>query len=114
MSTDQFRAPRVEFRQLAEVVHQDPATGFYEQVMGSTIDIGSDGVRFQADHGFDLGAVVSICLSVGERIIEARGAVTEATPAADGNVEMNIQFTELSDRDREFIEELCRERATHE
>lgn len=107
----QQKAPRVRFRQLAEVIHEDAETGQREELMGNTLDIDADGVWFEAEHGFRLGSEVLICFSVGERIVEARGVVAEFLPGEGDMIGMEIDFTDLSDGDRDFILDLCRHRA---
>lgn len=104
---------RVKLRALADVAQEDPSTGLRSEAMGSVTELGADGVRFEAAQVFELGAGVTVCFSVGERIVEGRGRVTHFAPTENDAIATDVEFTEISAGDREFIEEFCRTRAAH-
>ena len=108
---DRRKHPRSGLIQLAEADGNEPIAAQPVQIMGTTVDLSEGGLRFRGQEGFKEGSAVTIVFSVGEEIIEAGGRVAHYSPQDNGDIDMGIEFTHLSNRARSVIESYCRAKA---
>ncbi len=104
------KSTRVPLNQLAQASEENPETGVREDTLGATMDVSTGGIRFEAKSDIDIGNDLLVSFAVGENIVRASGRVIHFLTKADGSVSMGIQFSELTEGDRDFLESHCQEK----
>ena len=97
------RSPRVIFRGL---VHCKPTTQQELadiETMGRTLDISEVGILLETQYLFPLRTELKLGIALGDDIIEVKGKVVRLADVDNGNIRMGIEFTEISDKDKEII-----------
>jgi PilZ domain len=107
-SEERRKCPRVPLNQLAQASEENAETGLHD-TLGATRDVSIGGIRFEASSDIDVGKDLLISFAVGENIVRANGQVIHFHTKPDGTVSMGIQFSELTEGDREFLQGHCSE-----
>lgn len=72
--------------------------------------VGLGGCMFVSDEPLGVDAYLDLLISVRGRVVKTRGRVVYEIPREGDEVEVGVEFLEISPHDRDIIEELFPER----
>lgn len=102
--TDEVRTyPRIKDLNLVQISRFDEEGFRADLATGRTLDISSGGIRLELYHHLPLRTVVALTLALGNDLIDVRGRVVYLEEIDEERCAMGIQFTEMSDGDRETL-----------
>lgn len=97
------RYPRMSAECVVAYRRPVPDGGESRQEFSRTRSIGLGGLMLETDAPLGLGEVLRLEIVLGEHTIKAVGVVAYVEPQAEGPVHNGIQFTEISENDRDVL-----------
>ena len=97
------RSPRLLFQGLVHCEQVNLEDLSNVEIVGKTIDISEVGILLETQTYFPFRSEIKFGIAFGEKIISAAGRVVRLADESDGDIRMGIEFTEISDEDKEVI-----------
>ena len=96
--------PRIKDLNLVQISRFDEEGFRADLATGRTLDISAGGIRLDLHHSLPLRTVVALTLALDDDLIDVRGKVVYLEEIDDERCAMGIQFTDMSDGDRERLD----------
>ena len=101
--------PRLEKLSLVQVGRFDEDGARLDLTAGRTLDISSGGVRLELYHALPLRSTVRLTLALENTLIEVSGTVVHLEVLDHERCSVGLEFRDLSDEARHFIDESVRQ-----
>lgn len=97
------RYPRMAAEYVVAYRRRQPDGSESSEHLSRTRSLGLGGLMFETESPLDVGETLRLDVIVGERTVRASGTVIYAERQAEGLWRNGVQFTEISENDRDVL-----------
>jgi hypothetical protein len=106
MTADDKRIdPRIQSSNLISYVCHDEDDYVLKQGMGRTLNISEGGILLETHVPIATHTVVTLTIALEDEIMEFRGRITHSDKREDGSFTSGIEFIEMNEEKRRFLEQ---------
>ena len=97
------RYPRMAAEYVVAYRRRLPSGGEANEQLSRTRSLGLGGLMFETENPLDVGETLRLDIVIGEHAVKASGVVIYAERRAEGVWHNGVQFTEISEDDRDVL-----------